>query len=148
MAYHSSSSAYSSSSSSGSRPSYSLQELFDYRKEGKLNLKDLTKCLNAISKNPDEAKIQSKQFQWLCKKIASESHNLKCKIISQLYYSITKIAVYGNIPSILLNALQNKTMKIMKDFDVFGVVQVIYAHAKLSIRVKEPLRMKMIQFIS
>ena len=77
-----------------------------------------------------------------------EAENLKCKIISQLYYSITKIAVYGNIPSILLNALQNKTMKIMKDFDVFGVVQVIYAHAKLSIRVKEPLRMKMIQFIS
>ena len=77
-----------------------------------------------------------------------QTKHLKCKIISQLYYSITKIAVYGNIPSILLNALQNKTMKIMKDFDVFGVVQVIYAHAKLSIRVKEPLRMKMIQFIS
>ena len=72
---------------------------------------------------------------------------MTCKKISQIYHSITKVAVVGHVPSILLNALHNRTVKSMKDFDSFGVVQVIYAHAKLSTQVTEPLRTKMIQFI-
>ena len=56
---------------------YSVYELYDYRKEGKLNLKDAIKCFNTIGKSPDEETVASKQFQWLCKKLAGETHNLQ-----------------------------------------------------------------------
>ena len=92
---------------------YSVYELYDYRKEGKLNLKDAIKCFNTIGKSPDEETVASKQFQWLCKKLAGETHNLTCKKISQIYHSITKVAIVGHVPSILLNALHNRTVKSM-----------------------------------
>ena len=77
---------------------YSVYELYDYRKEGKLNLKDAIKCFNTIGKSPDEETVASKQFQWLCKKLAGETHNLTCKKISQIYHSITKVAIVGHVP--------------------------------------------------
>ena len=79
---------------------YSLYELYDYRKEGKLNLKD-NKVLNAIVSS-DRKPCVEKGFNGFVRNLAGEAHNLTAKNFSNLH-SITKVAVVGHVPSILLN---------------------------------------------